>query len=448
MRIETTLNTLRYGLAAALAGMLAACGSSSGGLGDAVGDAVDESACSTIGQNRFVYEVMQDIYFWVEFLPVVDPDTFDSPEALLEAIRYQVLDSSFSDIRDQEANDRFFEQGQFIGVGLTLRVVGNQLFVGQVTANSPAEQAGFLRGFELLEINGQTAASLIAADSVSAAFGPDEVGQQVTLRYLDKQGNEFTTVVAKALNTLRPVPFATVFDINGVQTGYLMFRTFIEPSVAALDSTFTDFRNQGVTELIVDLRYNGGGRVSVAEHLGGLIGGAGTAGSVFSNWVHNANNVARNRTSFFPNPGAALGVSRVVVITTGSTASASELVINALRPFMQVVIVGDQSIGKPVGSYGFPFCGKVLNPMSFNLRNANDEGDYFDGLPVDCPAVDQLDQPFGDPAEASTAEALYFVENGTCSPSPAAGSLRSEALPGPRARPVSADEWRALRGVF
>lgn len=447
MRKYTLLNTLRNLLCAVSLGMLAACGSSSGGLGSAVGDAVDASACSTVGQNRFVYEVMQDIYFWVDFLPVVDPDTFDSPEALLEAIRYQVLDSELSDIRDQEANDRFFEQGQFIGVGLTLRIVGNQLFIGQVTINSPAEQAGFMRGFELLEINGQSAASLIAADSVSEAFGPDEVGQQVTLRYLDLQGNEATTVLAKALNTLQSVPVATVFDVNGVQTGYLMFRTFIEPSVAALDSAFTDFRNQGVTELIVDLRYNGGGRVSVAEHLGGLIGGAGTAGAVFSNWVHNANNVARNRTSFFPNPASALGVSRVIVITTSSSASASELVINALRPYLQVVIVGAQSFGKPVGSYGFPFCGKVLNPMSFNLRNADDEGDYYDGLPVDCTAVDQLDQPFGDPAEASTAEALFFVENGTCSAAPVA-NRRTETLRGSGARPVATDEWRALRGVF
>lgn len=444
---KSALKNLRQGLVAVALVALTACGSSSGGLGTAVGDAVDQSACSTVGQNRFVYEVLQDIYFWVGFLPVVDPDGFASPEALLEAVRYQVLDSTFSSIRDQQESDLFFEQGQFIGVGLTLRVVGNQLFVGQVTINSPADQAGFMRGFEVLEINGQSAASLIAASSVSAAFGPDEVGRAVTLRYLDSQGTEFTTVLNKALNTLQPVPVSTVFNINGVQTGYLFFRTFVEPSFAALDSTFSDFRNQGVTELIVDLRYNGGGLVSVAEHLGGLIGGGGTSGALFSNWVHNANNVARNRSSFFPNPAASLGVNRLVVITTGSTASASELVINALRPYLQVVIIGDQSLGKPVGSYGFPFCGKVFNPISFNLRNADDEGDYYDGLPVDCTASDQLDQPFGDPAEASTAEALFYVENGTCSATPA-NERRPASLPAARARPVTGDDWQLLRGVF
>ncbi len=427
--------------------ILAACGSSSSGLGDAVGDAVDTSACSTIGQNRFVYEVMQDIYFWVNFLPTVNPDTYPSPEALLEDIRYQELDSTFSSIRDEEENDLFFEQGQFIGVGLTLRAVGSQLFVGQVIIDSPADQAGFERGFELLEINGQAAADLVAADTVSEAFGPDEVGEPVSLRYRDKQGSEFSTVISKAIATIQPVPRAAVFNINGVQTGYMMFRTFVQPSFAALDATFSDFRSQGVTELVLDMRYNGGGLVSVAEHLGGLIGGAATSGSVFSNWVHNANNADRNRTSFFPNPSASLGVSRLFVITTAATASASELVINALRPYMQVVIIGDQSFGKPVGSYGFPFCGKVFNPIAFNLRNADNQGDYYDGLPVDCLAEDQLDQPFGDPAEASTAEALYYVENGTCSPAPVTAN-RSLSLERARARPVTGDGWQNLRGVF
>lgn len=439
-------NILRHTGAGLLLAMLVACGSSNGGLGDAVGDAVDESTCSTIGQNRFVYQVMQDIYYWVDFLPTVNPDIYASPEALLEDIRYQVLDSTFSTIRDQEENDRFFGQGEFIGVGLTLRIVGDQVFVGQVIIDSPADDAGFERGFELLSINGQAAADLVAAGTVSEAFGPDEVGTQVTLSYRDGQGNEASIVLSKAVAVIQPVPYSAVFDINGVKTGYLMFRTFIDPSFSALEDTFASFTSQGVTEVILDLRYNGGGLVSVAEYLGGLIGGQGTSGQVFSNWVHNANNTSRNRTSFFPNPAWALGLSRLVVITTESSASASELVINALRPYLQVVLVGERTFGKPVGSYGFPFCGKVLNPISFNLRNADNQGDYFDGLAVDCAAEDQLSEPFGDPAEASTAEALYYVENGVCRP--AVTSNRSQSLAVQRARGVAGNDWQLLRGVF
>lgn len=439
-------NLVRHVTCSALLVLLAACGSSSGGVGDAIGDVVDESACSTIGQNRFVYEVMQDIYFWVDFLPTVNPDIYSSPQALLDDIRYQVLDSTFSTIRDQEENDRFFNAGEFIGVGLTLRTVGNQVFVGQVIFSSPADDAGFQRGFELLEINGQAAADLIAAGSVSAAFGPDDVGTPVDLRYRDNQGTEATITLNKDVAVIRPVPFSTIFDINGVKTGYLMFRTFIDPSFSALSNAFAVFGDQGVTEVILDLRYNGGGLVSVAEHLGGLIGGSGTSGQVFSRYVHNANNVSRNRTLSFPNPQSSLGVSRLVVITTGSSASASELVINALRPYIEVVLIGERTFGKPVGSYGFDFCGQTLNPISFNLRNADDQGDYYDGLPVDCAAEDELSQPFGDPAEDSTAEALYYVENGTCSPT--AAGYRSQSLEAKRTGGVADNDWQLLRGVF
>ena len=107
------------------------------------------------------------------------------------------------------------------------------------------------------------------------------------------------------------------------------------------------------------------------------------------NYVHNDKiGPTVNKTTRFTNPADALNLQRLVVIATRSTASASELVINALRPFMPVTIVGDPTYGKPVGSYGLRFCDKVLWPISFSIKNANLEGDYFDGLPVDCPAAD------------------------------------------------------------
>ena len=87
---------------------------------------------------------------------------------------------------------------------------------------------------------------------------------------------------------------------------------------------------------------------------------------------------------FETQPGA-LTLDRLVVITTQASASASELVINSLRPFIPVVIVGDRTYGKPVGQYAIPFCDKILAPVSFQLRNANGEGDFFDGLPPTAP---------------------------------------------------------------
>ena len=120
-------------------------------------------------------------------------------------------------------------------------------------------------------------------------------------------------------------------------------------------------------------------------HLASLIGGTRTNGQVMLNYVHNDKvgpTSTRRRAS--RTQSNALGLQRLVVITTRGTASASELVINSLRPFIPVTIVGDTTYGKPVGQYGLRFCDKVLYPVAFSIKNANFEGDYFDGLPVDC----------------------------------------------------------------
>ena len=113
-----------------------------------------------------------------------------------------------------------------------------------------------------------------------------------------------------------------------------------------------------------------------------------------------------------------LSLQRLVVVTTGGSASASELVINALRPFIPVTTVGETTYGKPVGQYGITFCDKVLYPVAFTLRNALGQGDYFSGIAADCPAADDADHQLGDPAEASLAEALTVVRTGQCSAPP------------------------------
>jgi hypothetical protein len=110
-----------------------------------------------------------------------------------------------------------------------------------------------------------------------------------------------------------------------------------------------------------------------------------------------------------------------------------------------VTIVGDTTYGKPVGQYGFNFCDKVLAPVAFQLRNAKGEGDFFSGLPADCPAADDADHLLGDPAEASLGEALYFLQNGRCSPA-AASSATARALRASRSEP-RATGWQSLINI-
>ena len=111
----------------------------------------------------------------------------------------------------------------------------------------------------------------------------------------------------------------------------------------------------GVRDLVLDLRYNGGGLVGVAQHLASLIAGVRTNGQVFAEYFHNDKNATRNRVLRFEPKPHALGLERLVVITTGASASASELVINALKPFIPVVVIGSRTYGKPVGQYQVNF---------------------------------------------------------------------------------------------
>jgi hypothetical protein len=208
----------------------------------------------------------------------------------------------------------------------------------------------------------------------------------------------------------------SIVDVDGRKVGYLFFRNFVEPSMAALTDAFTALKAAGATDLVLDLRYNGGGRVDVAVHLASLIGGARTNGQVMLNYVHNDKiGPILNKSTRFDNPEQALNLQRLVVITTRGSASASELVINSLRPYIPVTIIGDTTYGKPVGQYGLRFCDKYLYPVAFSIKNANNEGDFFDGLAADCTAADDYTHQLGDSSEASLAEALTFIRTGACS---------------------------------
>jgi hypothetical protein len=108
-----------------------------------------------------------------------------------------------------------------------------------------------------------------------------------------------------------------------------------------------------------------------------------------------------------------LGLDRVFFITTEFTASASELVINCLEPYMDVYLIGSPTHGKPVGMYGFLFHEWLLYPITVSLKNAEGFGDFYDGLPVDYAAGEALDKDWGDETDPNIAQALYFIENGS-----------------------------------
>jgi C-terminal processing protease CtpA/Prc len=398
--------------------------------------------CSTLSQTTFVRLAMKYIYFWNRELPDRAPALYDSAQDYLEAVRYRPLDSGFSYITDRASNEAFFSDSQFIGIGLATKLVGNQLRVAQVFPDSPAAQAGLERGATFLEIGGRSVADYLARGDLGAAFGPNEAGVSVPVRFVDTSGAQRSATLVKRLVTIPTVSSVRVLEVDGRRVGYVHFRNFVRPSTQALSDAFRDLRAAGVSELVLDMRYNGGGLVDVAQHLGGLIGGARTAGQVFGVFFHNDLNAERNVTLRFEDKPQALDLRRLSVITTRDSASASELVINALRPFMPVTIVGGRSYGKPVGQYGLEFCDKVLAPVAFHLRNAQGQGDYFDGFPADCAAADDVEHPLGDPAEASLQEALFFIRNGRCSA--AARAAEARALSAAERSQPRATGWQSV----
>jgi carboxyl-terminal processing protease len=401
-------------------------------------------SCSVIAQNQFVRDVLFEYYFWDRELPTVSPVFFPSPEAYLEAVRYRPLDVSYSYIANRAEQEAFFSDSQFIGFGFSTQVNGTEMRLAQVFPDSPASSAGMARGDRILRINGRTIADLAASNQLGTAFGENAEGVSVPLVWRTQSGEEKSATLVKRAVTIPTVSVLRLYDADGRKVAYLNFRNFVQPSFAALDTAFAQLREAGANELVLDLRYNGGGLVAVAQRLASLIGGTRTQDQLFAEFFHNDRRNDLNRQLRFESQANALNLSRLVVITTRASASASELVINALRPFIPVVIVGDTTFGKPVGQYSFTFCDKVLNPVSFTLRNARGESDFYTGFPPNCAAADDLDHQFGDPAEASLSEAFVYLRTGACTSTSATASARAAA----RAKPIlPADGWQQLLGA-
>jgi carboxyl-terminal processing protease len=401
--------------------------------------------CSITSQNMYVRAVLDQYYLWYQELPPANPADFESPEAYLEAVRSRPRDTSFSYITSRAANEAFYGDSQFVGLGISTQTGTDELRVLQVFPDSPASEAGLARGDHITEINGRRVQDLVSSGQIGTAFGESEIGVTIEIVVRAREGEPRRATLTKRVVTIPTVSLTRTFRVDGRTVGYLHFRNFVQPSYAALDDAFAALREAGVTELVIDVRYNGGGLVDVATYLASLVGGVVTEGRVFSEFRHNDKNTRLNETLRFRNPPQALTLSRLFVITTRASASASELIINGLRPHIPVVVIGGSTFGKPVGQYGFTFCDKVLAPVSFSLVNADGQGDYFDGIAPTCQAADDVEHDLGTAEEASLAEAFRYIQTGRCSTTtltPESRTLRT------RGAPERAYGWHSLVNAY
>jgi len=385
-----------------------------------------------------LYDLMKYVYLWYNTMPTVKASDYAGPEEILEALRYEPRDR-WSFVTDYESFMASM-QGSFVGHGFRMGLDdANNVRVMSLYEGSDLWPKGVRRGWIVKEINGTLLAPIMISGNNTAynnLMGPSTAGITNTFKFINPTGQEVTYPSTKATFTINSVTASKILDLPGGKTGYLCFETFIEPSEQELNEAFADFKANNVKDLIIDLRYNTGGYMDIAQQLSSLVLTWNDTTKICYKLTYNTLvGPEWNESYKFIRTASPLGLDRVVFITTRSSASASEVVINSLKPYIDVKLVGDTTHGKPAGMnlWGFPFPSQsdpdpdyvyVFAPITFEYLNASDQGKFYEGMPPDVKAADDITHDFGDPEEASLKAAIALLN----------GTKASSALPVRRTR--------------
>ena len=327
--------------------------------------------------------------------------------------------------------------------------------VAIVQPGSPGAIAGIQRGDTLVTvdgvdfINGATNAEIDALNN--GLFPASNTSHTLVF---SRAGSAAVTAVLTASDNVvvDPVPVATVITNGAQKVGYLHFTDHIASSEVKLIAAINDFKAQGVTDLVLDLRYNGGGYLYLSSEMAYMIAGAyRVSGKYFEKLNYNAKRMIDNAADATPfyNSSCVLDASynctsrqalptlnlgRVFVIAQGDTCSASESIINSLMGIdVEVILIGGKTCGKPYGFVARDNCGVSYFPIEFRGENYKGFGDYADGFSpvtananstdlIGCPTVDDLDHSLGSTSERMLATALQRMADGTCLAPPAGGT--------------------------
>lgn len=394
-------------------------------------DSVSYEQCSVPDANNQLYDFMDSDYFWYKDLTQnFDPEAHGDIKEALNALRVSQDRFSFA-MTTEEYDD--YRQSIFFGYGFShYRTTNNDgLVIRYVFDAGSAAQNGLRRGDTITAVNGKSMATILSevdagTNTLSAVFGPNEDGHTIDVTFEKPDGTSVEAQFSKGSITADTVMATQVKNITigeeSKKVGYLVFDSFDARSEQELNTAFDQFATEQIDEMVLDVRYNGGGLIRVAKQLSTQIAGDAVENEVFVRYVHNDKLTSQNSTSYFSlGQGIEkMNLDRVVVLTTGSSCSASELVINALKPFVEVITIGEQTCGKPVGMYPSEICDHVVFAINFQTQNAAGFGDYFDGLEVDCPVNDVVTGDWGVDSDPLLAEGLHYLSNGSCS---AAGGI-------------------------
>lgn len=462
MASTITQRTRRAATAGALAGMalLGSCGGGGGSAGICLGSyevcnpnagkvvltadrpsSAYAETCDMDTEKKFVRSYLDEVYLWTDEIPATDswpwtaagyfynllvttPDIHGLPKDRFSFIVYKA-----------DADTLGTGAGQGFGVQWEADGAGRQR-VAKVDANSPAARAGMARGGVLETV----------VTATHQGWYPNVAGASVSFTYRDAPGAAVRTVqlVAAAVQE-DPLPQTTVLASPlGRRTGYLQFDGFSSGAQDKLITAMHTLAAANVQELVLDMRYNSGGYLYIAQALSSMITGPANDGRVFERLAFNRKlNVAPENAvmNFTPHTDVAgttypagtalprLSLKRVYVLATGNTCSASESVINSLRGVdIDVVIVGGTTCGKPYGFRRRDNCELSLYPIEFQGFNAKDYGDFSTGFAPTCPGADDFSTALGNPSEGLLGIALRHIDIGACTASTAAPQSAEAAL--------------------
>lgn len=363
----------------------------------------------------------RDIYLWFNQIPTsFDAQSYSDPNKIMTALRQYSQEPGFTNPVDKWSfaiDKKAWDNASSgiagdMGLGVFFNKE-NDLRVKSVEEQSPAGKAGIKRGWRITKINGNTNMS-----TTNDVFIVNNVYYSSSSSFTFVKPDNSTVDITLNAATYReqPVILDTVYNINNKKIGYFVFNSFLGDTAQVYNEfsrMFTSFASQNISDLVVDLRYNGGGYVSIQEKLANYLAPAAANGNIMQNQQFNSKYGAQlNNTEYYKKLGN-LNLNRVFFIVSQSTASASELVINNLKPYMDVILLGpNNTYGKPVGYFPISVGNWYIFPVSFRTTNRNGEGAYFGGIPVAHKVADGLDKDWGDVDEASLASALRYITTG------------------------------------
>jgi C-terminal processing protease CtpA/Prc len=370
--------------------------------------------------NNYVWNVMREIYLWNDKMPQnIDPNKFETPEKLLDTLIYKSLDR-FTNIRkDNGASANQILTGSSAGYGIRIGLEAQKNWrIVSVFPNSPASEAGLVRGMRIISVDG-VATSPTQAPALSQN---QSVGSTIEVEGLD--GKVSLIKAIPRAYTQQPIIHREVRTVGNKKVAYLVYQSFIKASELALNEAFAFFKQQGANELVVDLRYNGGGEGEVMLGFASLIAPASATGRTFYRVEYNNKNSGRNALVPFKENMNKLNISKVIFITTGNTASASEVSINGLMPHIQVVTIGSRSFGKFVGSPILVEQGYSFSPIF--QQTVNSRGEFPpNGIEPTFEAADDFTRAWGDEREPMFRAALHYAVNGSFAGLPTNGRVES-----------------------